>query len=68
MTKKTLSNLEVIDELKSKPKVYIGIMPQSKFWLYCNRIERGVSKPHTVISFFIKFGYVGDWNNFKKKK
>lgn len=64
--KKGLTNLEVLASLKETPKVYDGVMPQTKFATYCSRIKVGRCKPSSVISFFAEFGYIGDWNNFIK--
>lgn len=62
-----MTNLEVVTELRSLVKPYIGIMEQNKFSAYCIRIEKGRCKPITTQQFFILFGYYGDWNNYEKR-
>lgn len=65
-----MTNKEVLIDLKSKNKPYNQIEPkmqQSQFSLMCIKIENDLCKPITVIKFFGRFGYVGDWNNFERK-
>jgi len=65
-----MSNTETVLALKSENKPYNQINPkmnQSHFSLMCAKIENGLCKPKTVVSFFARFGYVGDWNNFEKE-
>jgi hypothetical protein len=62
-----MTNKEVVSELKTQLKIYIGICTQAQFSNMCTRITNDLSKPKTVNEFFNKFGYVGEWNNYQKQ-
>lgn len=53
MTKK-----EILKHLRSSPKVYEGVMPQSTFANTLGKIERQTCKQSTIDGFFEKFGFV----------
>ena len=61
-----LTNREVIDELRTRIKPYIGLMAQSVFSNTCTRIYNDLCKPSTVKEFFSKFGYSGSWDKFER--
>lgn len=63
-----MTNKEVVTELRSKLKPYVGICNQSYFSLMCAKIEYGMCKPKTVDKFFNLFGYIGGWDNYKSLK
>lgn len=48
---------EVIEEIVSKPKYYIGIMPQSTAANFLIRYRAGSVKTSTAERFIAKFGY-----------
>lgn len=60
-----MTNKEVIIELRSKLKPYVGIMSPSHFSQMCSKIQNEMCKPKTVDKFFILFGYIGTWNDYK---
>jgi hypothetical protein len=61
---KLLTNAEVIAELKSRTKPYIGIESAAMFSQMCTRIIHGIAKPVTVVKFFGKYGYAGTYDKF----
>lgn len=62
-----MTEQEVIKEITSKPKFYIGIMPQSTASLFLKRFNSGSAKRSTIISFAKKYGYEVDSEiSFKK--
>lgn len=48
---------EVIQEITSEHKFYVGVMPQSSVSLFLKRYREGRVKRKTVIAFIQKFGY-----------
>lgn len=64
--KNTMTNQQVIEELKKLTKPYQGVMAQSSFSNKMRDIKNDLSKPSTVKVFFEKFGYTGSWNNWVK--
>lgn len=54
-----MTTLEVLQELRSRCKPYIGVMKQSTFSTYLKRIANDEVLPYTKRSFFEKFGYQG---------
>lgn len=65
---KTLTNKEVVLELRAMTKPYIGVIAQSLFSERCIKIEHDLCKPITVMKFFALFGYKGTWNSFTKSE
>ncbi len=65
---KSLTNLEVVAELRTRVKPYHGIMAQASFSQRCIAIENGTAKPITVQKFFGHFGYTGTYNDFTLKQ
>ena len=61
-----MNKMEVITEIKSRVKPYIGIMPQSTFSRTLSNIEHGMAKPKTIDKFFAVFGYKADEVNYNK--
>lgn len=59
--------LEVCAELRKETKPYIGIMTQPQFSNTLFAIEVGRAKPSTTKSFFNKFGYDGEFNEWHHK-
>lgn len=57
--------IEVCLELRKEPKIYIGIMKQSSFSGTLFSIESNRAKSSTIKSFFNKFGYDGEFNEWK---
>lgn len=62
-----MTNKELAEALRSKPKLYEGICTQPHFSRMCQSIEYSLPKPATIKAFAEKFGYTGDWNNWSKK-
>lgn len=48
---------EVIHKIISRPKFYIGVMPQSTASNFVKRWSEGRAKQKTVLAFIEKFGY-----------
>lgn len=64
-----MTNEEVYQELRADQKPYALVkMSRQHFNEYMRRIKQDKCKPATLQSFFGKFGYVGDWNNWTKKE
>jgi len=68
-----MTNKEVIAELRSRLKPYVGVrtasgksMTQAYFSQTTRQIDNGMCKPATVEKFFSLFGYAGQWNEFHK--
>lgn len=59
--------LEVVAELRAQLKPYVGKMPHSTFFTTLAAIEDGSAKRSTIATFFQKFGYVGDYNEWHKE-
>lgn len=57
---------EAINEIKSRIKPYVGVMPQSTFSSTLTRIETGKCRYETLITFMGKFGYDLDVVSWKK--
>jgi len=55
---------EVLKEITSTPKYYIGIMPQSTAARIGIAIRRHTAKPATIKRFFNSFGYEGEFNQW----
>lgn len=49
---------EAIKEIISKPKYYVGVMPQSTASNFVASWRKGMSKQSTIDDFLKKFGYV----------
>jgi len=49
---------EIIKHLRSIPKAYAGIMPQSTYSGTLKSIEEGTAKQSTEEAFFKRFGFV----------
>ncbi len=52
-----MTTYEVINDLKSRTKPYIGIIPQSTYSRTIRDIQNGNCKQKTMQLFFNKFGY-----------
>ena len=57
---------EVAQNLRNEPKPYAGIMKHSLFFMTLKSIESGTAKMCTIKSFFARFNYVGDFNEWSK--
>lgn len=57
---KTMTLDEVIDEITSEHKYYIGKMPQYTASRFLKTYREGTAKRSTVLEFIKKFGYVVD--------
>lgn len=58
---------EVLEEITSECKYYVGIMHQSSASNTVQRIRLGLAKQSTIRKFFNAFGYVGAYNEWQKK-
>jgi enoyl reductase-like protein len=58
---------EVINELNSLVKPYIGKVPQSTYSRTLRDIKNGNCKPKTMQEFFAKFGYEQNEVTWKRK-
>lgn len=58
---------EALEEIKSRVKPYIGVMPQSTFSNTIRNIEAGLAKQSTVDEFMKLFGYERSEIIWKKK-
>ena len=52
-----MTTCEVLNDLKSRTKPYIGIIPQSTYSRTIRDIQNGNCKYKTMQLFFAKFGY-----------
>ncbi|AGO48011.1 hypothetical protein Phi18:2_gp45 [Cellulophaga phage phi18:2] len=57
-----MTESEVINQIISQPKYYIGIMPQSTASLFVKRWREGKAKRKTIEAFCLKFGYKCETN------
>lgn len=48
---------EVIQEIISEPKYYIGVLPQSTAANFIRNYKAGKAKQKTILAFIGKFGY-----------
>lgn len=62
-----MNTKEVYNELKSRVKPYINIMPQSTFSNTMASIKNETCKPKTMKLFFAKFGYTQNETTWKKQ-
>ena len=63
-----MTNQEVLAELRSRTKPYIGIMKQGAFANMLKRIAAGTMKPGTMRVMLAKFGFAGDYNTWEQMK
>lgn len=63
-----MNEQEVINELRSLVKPYIGIIPQSTFSSILTRYDAGILKPKTLRLFFEKMGYWKSDKGWQKVK
>jgi len=61
-----MTTSEVLLELKSRVKPYMGLIPQSTYSRTIRDIKNGNCKPKTMQAFFAKFGYEQEQIQWRK--
>lgn len=60
-----MTTLEVIEDLTATPKWYIPHYSQQLASYIVKAIKNGTAKPSTIKKLFNRYGYVGEYNEWK---